>query len=151
MDITVIIRQIAGRMEDDDMEIEVLLQMLKLNSHWDGMLWFLPTSLVVLIGLWFGIKMLDFLTGLLKVAKRAEDFSSSKMRDGVVRWVTEVLAMIFVLAIDFVFGLNWVLSYAIAGLFVVKEVGSIFENFATLGVDIRKTVEDALKKGRKKQ
>lgn len=130
------------------MELDILSNILQ-NQH-TGLIYGLPTSLVVILGMWGLFKMVDFSTGFLKIWKRAEDFSSDKMRSGVIRFVTEILAMIVVLAIDWVFGLGWTLAHGVGLLFAIKEVGSIFENFTVLGVDIRENVESAIKKKSKK-
>ena len=119
---------------------------------------YFPKPIQGLLLAYFLFKALDFFTGLLKTWKKVSPYSSRIMRDGIVRWIGEVLAIVFVIAIDFFLGLNFYLSGATLALFVYKEGGSIAENLKKLGVDMpgilseidRDKVEQAVKERMKK-
>lgn len=89
-------------------------------------------------------KVLDFVTGGLKVWKNPDDFKSRIMRDGIIRWIGEIAAIIFVIAIDLLLGLNFYLTIFTLGLFVVKEGGSVDENLKAIGVDLPQIVFEKL-------
>lgn len=78
--------------------------------------------------------LMDFATGLMK-AYKVEGFKSRKLRDGVIRVITELMAIIFSGVLDFAFGLN-ILMVATKTLLVFKEAISIVENFGILGVEL---------------
>ena len=78
--------------------------------------------------------LMDFATGLMK-AYKVEGFKSRKLRDGVIRVITELIAIVFSGVLDFAFGLN-ILMVATKTLLVFKEAISIVENFGVLGVKL---------------
>lgn len=122
---------------------------------------YFPKVIKILLLTYLGFKLLDFVTGILKTWKRVSPYKSRVMRDGLIRWAGEMVAIIFLLTIDIVLGLNFYLSGAALTLFVYKEGGSIAENLQLLGVDmpgiiseidqekVKKAIEEQLKKGGK--
>ena len=77
---------------------------------------------------------MDFATGFMK-AYKVEGFKSRKLRDGVIRVITELMAIVFSGVLDFAFGLN-ILMVSTKTLLVFKEAISIVENFGILGVEL---------------
>ena len=63
-----------------------------------GLLRLLPITVAYLLLGYFAIKVSDFLLGLLKTWKNG-NYKSSKMRDGIVRWIAELVAIVFVILI----------------------------------------------------
>ncbi|MEG0297693.1 MAG: phage holin family protein, partial [Clostridium sp.] len=98
-----------------------------MNFLQTGLLKLLPTSIAVLLLGYLGCKVLDMLLGVLKSWKN-KDYRSRTMRDGIVRWIAEIVAIIFVVGIDLVLGLNFLLCGFTVALFIYKEAGSICEN-----------------------
>lgn len=78
--------------------------------------------------------LMDFATGFMK-AYRVEGFKSRKLRDGVIRVITELMAIVFAGVLDFAFGLN-ILMVSTKTLFIFKEAISLVENFGILGVEL---------------
>lgn len=109
-----------------------------------------PKALAILLGFYFFVKTLDFITGLLKTWKRVEPYQSKVMRDGIIRWIAELVAISFVIALDLVLGLDFYLTYFTLGLFIYKEAGSIIENLKTLEVDLPTQVSDKIQSFNKK-
>lgn len=66
------------------------------------------------------------------------------MRDGIVRWVAELVAIVFVIIIDSLLGLNFYLCSFTLVLFIYKEIGSILENLTQCGVELPKVVTERL-------
>lgn len=66
------------------------------------------------------------------------------MRDGIIRWIAEFIALVFVMGLDILLGLNFLISYATLGLFIYKEAGSICENLAECGVELPNIIKDKL-------
>lgn len=104
----------------------------------------LPAPITTMIIFYFLVKFLDFATGLLKTWKGVSPYQSSVMRDGIIRWIGELIGIVFVLAIDIVLGLNFYLTGFTVGLFIYKEGGSIVENLRVLEVDLPGIVQDKL-------
>ena len=118
-----------------------------------GLLKILPQTVAILLIAYLGCKVLDMLLGVLKSWKNA-NYKSRKMRDGIVRWIAEMVAVVFVIGIDLVLGLNFYLCGFTLSLFIYKEAGSILENCAGLGLPIPDKLKDALvqlKDGEKKE
>ena len=86
--------------------------------------------------------LLDFTTGLLK-AYKVEGFKSRKLRDGVVRAITELLSILFAGVIDIAFGLS-IMMVATKTLLIFKEAISIIENFGQLGVQLPSILTDKI-------
>ena len=108
-----------------------------------GLLSIIPSSITILIVAYLGCKMLDMLLGILKSWKN-KNYRSAKMRDGIVRWIAELIAILFVVGIDLVLGLNYLLCGFTVMLFIYKEAGSILENLHECGVDLPKIVVEKL-------
>ena len=93
---------------------------------------------IVIVDKWLQVYLvfllMDFATGLMK-AYKVEGFKSRKLRDGVIRVITELMAIIFSGVLDSAFGLN-ILMVATKTLLVFKEAISIVENFGILGVEL---------------
>lgn len=109
----------------------------------NGLLNYLPKTIVIMLIGYLAIKVLDFATGLLKAWKNA-DYKSSKMRDGLIRWIAELIAIVFVILIDILLGLDFYICGLTLALFVYKEGGSIIENLGQLGVDLPTVLTDKL-------
>lgn len=90
------------------------------------------------------------LLGVLKSWKNA-NYKSRKMRDGIVRWIAEMVAVVFVIGIDLVLGLNFYLCGFTLSLFIYKEAGSICENLAECGVELPAVVANKLEVFNKKE
>ena len=86
------------------------------------------------------LMIIDYSTGILK-AYKVEGFKSRKLRDGVIRSLTELIAIVFSGILDITFGLN-ILMVATKTLFIFKEAISIIENFGALGITLPKIVQD---------
>lgn len=87
----------------------------------------------------------DFALGLLKTWKNPEiQFKSRIMRDGIIRWIAELLAIVFVMILDLFLGLNYIIATATLALFIYREAGSILENLKECGVIVPKGVVDAV-------
>ena len=108
-----------------------------------GLLKILPITVAYLVLGYLGIKVADFILGLLKVWKNG-CYKSSKMRDGIVRWVAELVAIAFVIIVDLVLGLNYYLCSFTLTLFIYKEIGSILENLTECGVVLPSIVREKL-------
>lgn len=108
-----------------------------------GILSLLPTTIVMMVLLYLVCKCIDMLLGLLKTWKNG-NYKSSKMRNGIVTWVAELLAICFVILLDMFLGLKDLLSMFTLGLFIYKEGGSILENLCECGVAIPQQVASKL-------
>jgi toxin secretion/phage lysis holin len=106
---------------------------------------FLPKIIVTMLLFYFLVKVIDFISGLLKTWKGVVPYQSRVMRDGIIRWIGELLGIVFVLALDVVLGLNFYLTGFTLALFIYKEGGSIVENLKAIEVDLPKEVIDKLK------
>lgn len=104
----------------------------------------LPKLIQTMMILYFLVKVLDFISGLLKTWKGVSKYQSRLMRDGIIRWIGELVGIVFVLAIDYVLGLNFYLTGFTLGLFIYKEGGSIQENLKAIGVELPGEVEEKL-------
>lgn len=103
----------------------------------------LPSLLTAMFVFYLLSKSLDFITGLLKTWKNG-NYKSATMRDGIIRWIGELAAITFVLALDFVLGLNFYLTGFTLSLFVYKEAGSILENLGAIGVELPSIVTEKI-------
>ena len=108
-----------------------------------GLLSWLPVSVSTLLLAYLGVKIIDMILGLLKAWKN-HNYRSSKMREGLVAWVAEMVAIIFVIGIDYVLGLNFMLCGFTCALFIYKECGSVLENLAECGVELPEVVAEKL-------
>ena len=116
--------------------------MLNLVSN-TGLLSWLPTSVSTFLLAYLGVKIIDMLLGLLKAWKN-HNYRSSKMREGLIVWIAEMIAIIFVIGIDYVLGLNFMLCGFTLALFIYKECGSVLENLAECGVELPEVVAEKL-------
>lgn len=107
-----------------------------MNILQTGLLSLLPTTVSILLLCYLAFKGFDFLSGLLKTWKNQGTYKSRIMRDGIIRWISELVAIVFVITIDLVLGLNFLLITATLGLFIYKEAGSIKENLEACGVTL---------------
>ena len=103
-----------------------------------------PPTILYLFLAYFAFKCMDFITGLLKTWKKVSPYKSAIMRDGLIRWIGELVAITFVLALDLLFGLEFYLTGFTLALFLYKEGGSIAENLKTLGVNMPGIVDETL-------
>ena len=108
-----------------------------------GLLKLLPTTIVYMLLGYLVVKALDFVLGLLKTWKNG-NYKSSKMRDGIIRWIAELIGILFVMLLDFVLGLNFYVTGFTLALFLYKEAGSILENLAECGVNMPKILKEKL-------
>ncbi|SKC14482.1 toxin secretion/phage lysis holin [Lysinibacillus sp. AC-3] len=105
-----------------------------------------PATILYMLLAYFAFKALDFVTGLLKTWKKVSPYQSRIMRDGIIRWIGELVAITFVILLDLIFGLDFYLTGFTLALFLYKEGGSIAENLQTLGVDMPGIVGESLEK-----
>ena len=103
----------------------------------------MPKTVSILLMAYFGVKCLDMLFGILKTWKNG-GYKSRKMRDGIIRWIAEMGAIVFVIGIDLVLGLNFYICGLTLSLFIYKEAGSILENLGECGVELPSIVTDKL-------
>ena len=103
------------------------------------------TILYMFVG-YFAFKSMDFVTGLLKTWKKVVPYKSAAMRDGIIRWIGELVGIVFVLALDLMFGLEFYLTGFTLALFLYKEGGSIAENLQALGVNMPGIVNETINK-----
>lgn len=109
----------------------------------NGIAQHLPKVIIIMLITYLAIKILDFASGLLKTWKN-NNYKSSKMRDGLIRWVAELLAIIFVIAIDMLLKLDFYICGLTLALFIYKEAGSIIENLGELGVELPSILKEKL-------
>lgn len=98
-----------------------------------GLLFVFPKIIQATFLAFLVLKVIDFITGMLKVAKNG-GYKSSKMRDGFIRFVAELVSLMFVIVLDLLLGLNFYLSGIVLLYLVYKESGSITENLGEIGV-----------------
>lgn len=104
----------------------------------------LPNIIQTMLIFYALVKVLDFTSGLLKTWKGVSKYESRTMRDGIIRWIGEIVGIVFVMAIDYVLGLNFYLTGFTLGLFIYKEAGSILENLTAIGVELPSEVQEKI-------
>lgn len=110
-----------------------------------GLLRLLPKPITYMLIFYFVCKVFDFASGLLKCCKSGgTGYKSSKMRDGIIKWVGELIAILFVLGLDIIMGLNFILCGMTLSLFVFKEGISIAENLSEIGVELPDAISNRL-------
>lgn len=110
-----------------------------------GLLKLLPTPITYMILFYFACKFFDFASGILKCLKTGGGgYKSSKMRDGIIKWIGELIGILFVMGLDLLFGFNFILCGGTLSLFICKEGGSILENLAQCGVNMPDGIKDRL-------
>lgn len=114
-----------------------------LNLLENGLIDYLPKTIVIMLITYLAIKILDFLSGLLKTWK-IKNYKSSKMRDGLIKWIAELIGVIFVILIDMMLGLEFYLCGLTLALFIYKECGSVIENLGQLGVELPGVLKEKL-------
>lgn len=95
----------------------------------------------------------DVITGVL-VAGKERKLNSSINREGLLRKLGELLAVVFVTFVDVYLNANGVITYTGVTLLVIYEVMSVVENFSRLGIDltyITQFFDDEKVKERKKE
>ncbi len=65
-----------------------------------GLLVLLPRTIVVLFFTYLVCKVLDMLLGILKTCKNG-GYRNRKMRDGIIRWRAEIVAIVFIIIMDY--------------------------------------------------
>ena len=109
----------------------------------NGLIDYLPKTIVIMLITYLAIKILDFASGLLKTWK-IKNYKSSKMRDGLIKWIAELIGVIFVILIDMMLGLEFYLCGLTLALFIYKECGSVIENLGQLGVELPNILKEKL-------
>lgn len=105
----------------------------------------LPAFIIGMFLFYLISKIIDFGSGILKCLKKGgQGYKSSIMRDGIIKWVAELLAIVFVIGIDLLLGLNYLLCGFTLSLFIFKESGSILENLGECGVELPDALRDKL-------
>lgn len=107
---------------------------------------FMPDYILYGLAFYFALKILDFTSGLTRTWTKKEKFQSSIMREGIGRWVGEILGLAMLIMVDLFFGLKWALTTALLLLLTVKEIGSIKENLDKLGVTFPENFQNFLEK-----
>ncbi|MGN4124897.1 phage holin family protein [Lysinibacillus sphaericus] len=105
-----------------------------------------PKTIWYMLLAYFAFKVLDFSTGILKTWKKVVRYKSAVMRDGIIRWISEMVGILFVIILDLMFGLEFYLTGFTIALFLYKEGGSIAENLQLLGVNMPGIVGETLEK-----
>lgn len=104
---------------------------------------FIPKALSWLIVFYASIKTIDMLSGVLKALKN-KDYRSRKMRNGLIRWVAELIAITFVLILDMFLGFKYALIGVTVSLFIYKDTVSIVENLGECGVTLPSIISEKL-------
>ena len=104
---------------------------------------FIPETISWLLVFYFGIKTIDMILGILKAYKN-KNYRSRKMREGIIRWIAELMAIAFVLMLDMFLGLKFTLIGLTVALFAYKEAGSIIENLGECGVTLPSIISEKL-------
>lgn len=99
------------------------------------MLKILPEFIVILLGFYMFCKAADFILGILKAWKN-KNYRSRKMRDGIIRWIAELVAILFVICFDMIMGFEFTCILGTLALFIYKEWKSLAENLVECGVEI---------------
>lgn len=103
--------------------------------HTTGLLSIFPKIVQILFLGFLALKTLDFITGSLKVLKNG-GYKSSKMREGLIKFVAELVSVTFVIILDMIMGLDFYLTGITLSYVVYKEAGSITENLGEIGVHL---------------
>lgn len=103
-----------------------------------------PNLIQTMLLFYLLVKVLDFVSGLLKTWKGVSPYKSRVMRDGIIRWIGELVGIVFVMALDIVLGLKFYLTGFTLALFIYKEGGSIVENLRAIGVELPDQVTEKL-------
>ncbi|WP_338630311.1 phage holin family protein [Clostridium baratii] len=104
---------------------------------------FIPEVISWLLVLYLLLKLIDKASGILK-AIRKKSFKSRIMRDSLIRFAAELLAITFVLIIDVFLNLKYAVIGVTLALFAYKEAGSILENLGECGVILPDIVSEKL-------
>lgn len=125
------------------MDIGFDLVLINSEIFQSGLLKLLPPTITIMLLLYFAFKIIDMLLGLLKTWKNG-NYKSKKMREGIVTWIAEIVAICFVLILDIVLGFKDLLSGFTLALFIYKETGSIMENLVECGVELPQVIASKL-------
>lgn len=93
---------------------------MKMEFLQTGLLNLLPTTIAILLLAYLGFKYADMLLGILKSWKN-DNYKSGRMRDGIARWIAEIVAIVFVISVDLVLGLDFYLCGFTLSLFIRKK------------------------------
>lgn len=103
----------------------------------------LPQGMVWMFIFYLVCKVADFALGILKSWKN-KNYKSRIMREGVIRFIAEIIGVIFVIGADLLLGTKFMLTLMTLGLFIYKEAGSIAENLAECGVTLPGVIAERL-------
>lgn len=103
----------------------------------------LPNPIFLLLIGYLICKGVDILLGILKTWKN-NNYKSQIMREGIIKTIAEWGAIVFVITIDFILGLDFYLCGFTLSLFIYKEAGSICENLVECGVELPNIIKDKL-------
>lgn len=108
-----------------------------------GVLTMLPVTVYYLFAAFIIFKILDFVLGLLKVWKNG-NYKSAKMRTGIIRWIAEIISVVFTIVLDLILGTGTALTIATLSLLIFKDAGSVLENLTECGVELPNIIQNKL-------
>lgn len=130
----------------------------KLNDLWSHLLVKLGiTTAVALPTFWFGVgaemililmalSFLDLVTGLVRVYKTKQKFSSLRLADSITKFVLYACFIITSWLLTFIFS-DYIPLHSLSVTFlIVNEAGSIFENIVQAGVVLPQKALDFFQK-----
>ena len=85
---------------------------------------------------------IDFVTGIIK-AYKTDGFKSRKLREGIIKVFSELLAIVFAGILDYLLGLNMIML-AMKMMLVFKEAISIVENLGMIGIQLPDIIKDKI-------
>lgn len=89
------------------------------------------------------LMLIDYLTGLLNAWSKGE-VKSSKMRQGLIKKVGEMLVLIIGELFSYSFNFPSYVTSAISLYIIIMELISVFENLEKMGIPIPKFIRKAL-------
>lgn len=103
----------------------------------------IPAYELNMLYVYFVLKAMDFISGLLKAWKN-NNYRSRKMREGIIRLLAEFVGIILCVTIDLIMNLNFYLTLLVFVSYITKEVLSILENLTECGVDLPIQIKEKL-------
>ena len=91
------------------------------------------------------LKGADFVLGIVN-AFRNNEFKAKIMKEGLLMWIAELLALTVVMVFDSAFNLNSILITPTMSLFILKEYSSVNSNLNLLGIQLPNIVELTINK-----
>ena len=91
------------------------------------------------------LKGADFVLGIVN-AFRNNEFKAKIMKEGLLLWIAELLALTVVMVFDSAFNLNSILITPTVSLFILKEYSSVNSNLNLLGIQLPNIVELTINK-----